>query len=143
VSGGSAGVAVSIGGNALAGSPFRGVAKVVVNAGGGNDRIDLSRLTLNATANGGAGDDVLIGSDGDDVLNGEAGDDALDGGAGDDHLIGGDGNDTLTGAGGVDAFAGGFGDDVLIATDGIADSVLDTGAGDDVVRRDRVDPTVL
>jgi Ca2+-binding RTX toxin-like protein len=139
--GGSAGVSVSIGGKALTGSPFRGVAKVVVNAGGGNDRVDFSGLTVNGTANGGAGNDVLIGSAGDDVLNGDGGDDVIGGGAGNDHLAGGDGADHLTGGGGVDALAGGSGDDVLDALDGISDANISGGGGSDVFRRDRVDPS--
>ena len=54
---------------------------------------------MQLTANGGAGDDVLIGSAGDDILHGDAGDDIL---------IGGPGLDTLdqgTGSGVVIQFA--------------------------------------
>ncbi len=120
--------------------PFSGVAKVIVNAGDGNDRVDLSSLFLNATGNGGPGSDTLIGSAADDVLNGEAGDDLIDGGPGDDHLLGGDGNDTLTGGDGVDYFQGEGGADVLNAIDGIADALLDTGGGGDILHRDRTDP---
>lgn len=120
--------------------PFSGVTKVIVNAGDGNDKVDLSSLYLNATANGGPGSDTLIGSAADDVLNGEAGNDLLDGGPGDDHLLGGDGNDTLTGGDGVDYFQGEGGTDVLNAIDGIADALLDTGGGGDILHRDRTDP---
>jgi len=140
VSGKSSAIAVTINGRAMSGSPFAGVGKIVVNAGDGDDRVNLSGLFLNATANGGFGNDTLIGTAGDDVLNGEAGDDSLDGGAGDDNLLGGDGNDTLTGGAGVDVFHGEAGADTLDAVDGIADSLLDTGADADVLHRDRVDP---
>jgi Ca2+-binding RTX toxin-like protein len=119
------------------------VTKVVVNAGDGDDHVDLSRLFVNATANGEFGRDILIGTDGDDVLNGGPGDDTLDGRAGDDHLLGGDGNDLLTGGLGLDAFQGEAGNDTLDATDGLADVLLDSGAGKDDVRRDRVDPNVV
>ena len=47
------------------------------------------------TANGGDGDDVLIGSAGNDILNGGAGDDVLNGGPGQDILDGGTGNNIL------------------------------------------------
>jgi hypothetical protein len=120
--------------------PFAGVTKVVVNAGDGNDNVDLSSLFLNATANGGPGSDTLIGSAADDVLNGQAGNDLLDGGPGDDHLLGGDGNDRLTGGEGIDYFQGEGGTDVLNAIDGLADALLDTGGGGDILHRDRTDP---
>ena len=47
------------------------------------------------TANGGDGDDVLIGSAGNDTLTGGAGDDVLIGGAGQDILDGGPGNNIV------------------------------------------------
>jgi Ca2+-binding RTX toxin-like protein len=47
------------------------------------------------TANGGDGDDVLIGSAGNDTLSGGAGDDVLIGGGGQDILDGGTGNNIL------------------------------------------------
>jgi Ca2+-binding RTX toxin-like protein len=70
-----------------------------VNALDGDDVVDASGLAAAAiqfAADGGAGDDVLIGG---------AGNDALSGGAGDDVLIGGPGQDVLD---------GGVGDNVLI-----------------------------
>ncbi|MDB5322156.1 MAG: Ca2+-binding protein toxin-related [Phycisphaerales bacterium] len=140
VGGKSSAISVTINGRLMTGSPFAGVTKVIVNAGDGNDSVTLSRLFINATANGGFGDDTLIGTAADDVLNGEAGNDSLEGGAGNDNLLGGDGNDTLTGGAGVDVFHGEGGNDVLNAIDGIGDAVLDGGGGADVVHRDRVDP---
>jgi Ca2+-binding RTX toxin-like protein len=47
------------------------------------------------TANGGDGNDVLIGGQGNDTLNGGAGDDVLIGGGGQDVLDGGTGNNVL------------------------------------------------
>jgi Ca2+-binding RTX toxin-like protein len=70
--------------------------RVTVNALAGDDVVDASGLAAAAmllTANGGDGDDVLIGGAGNDVLTG---------GAGDDVLIGGPGNDTIDGAPGSD-----------------------------------------
>jgi Ca2+-binding RTX toxin-like protein len=138
LSGRSSALGVTINGTTR--GPFSGVSKVIVNAGSGNDSVNLSRLFLNATANGGPGNDTLTGTQADDVLNGESGDDVLAGGPGDDHLLGGDGDDTLTGGPGLDVFHGEDGADVLDALDGVADSVLDGGGGADAVKRDRVDP---
>ena len=129
VSGKSRAVYATINGRPMSGSPFANVTKVVVNGGDGNDAIDLSRLFVNATANGGIGNDTITGTPGNDVLNGEAGDDVLNGGPGDDVLLGGDGDDTLTGGDGVDTFHGESGNDSLDAVDGIADALLDPGGG--------------
>jgi len=52
--------------------------------------------SLNNYIIGGAGTDVLNGSDGNDTVIGNAGDDALNGGLGNDSLVGGLGNDTYT-----------------------------------------------
>ena len=59
---------------------------IVVNGLGGDDIITASGLgtAMVLTANGGDGDDVLIGSVGNDTLNGGAGDDVLIGGGGQD-----------------------------------------------------------
>ncbi len=80
--------------------------RLVINGLAGDDVIDASALLSGFAfnANGGAGNDVLLGGagndvmtggDGDDVLLGAAGDDVLDGGDGEDVLIGGAGNDVL------------------------------------------------
>ena len=70
--------------------------KLNVKARGGRDVLIASALSANAirfTADGGRGDDVLIGG---------AGNDTLFGGDGDDVLIGGPGNDLLDGGAGDD-----------------------------------------
>jgi Ca2+-binding RTX toxin-like protein len=70
--------------------------RLVINGLGGNDVIQASGLTgIQLTADGGAGDDVLIGSPGNDVLLGGAGDDVLLGGPGADILDGGTGDNVL------------------------------------------------
>src|SRR5262249_19714665 len=72
--------------------------KLTINALAGDDVVDASALKANAiqfVADGGAGDDVLIGSDGDDVLFGGDGDDVLIGGPGNDVLDGGAGNNIV------------------------------------------------
>jgi Ca2+-binding RTX toxin-like protein len=70
--------------------------RLTVNALAGDDVIEASGLAAAAiqlTEDGGAGNDVLIGSDGNDVLLGGPGDDVLLGGLGTDVLDGGDGDD--------------------------------------------------
>ena len=68
----------------------------------GNDRFTNASVT-NATADGGAGDDVLKGGLRNEVLIGGLGNDILTGGFGYDTLVGGEGTDTL-----VDSNSAGF-----------------------------------
>ena len=72
--------------------------RIVINGLAGDDVIEASGLAAGAiqlTANGGDGDDILIGGDGNDTLNGEAGDDVLLGGPGQDVLDGGAGDNVV------------------------------------------------
>ena len=71
--------------------------RIVINGLGGDDVIVASGLTatMQLTANGGDGDDVLIGSPGNDTLTGGAGDDVLIGGGGQDVLDGGPGDNVV------------------------------------------------
>src|SRR5207253_6654138 len=72
--------------------------KLTVNALAGDDVVQASGLAVGAiplTADGGDGDDVLIG------------------GAGNDTLLGGDGDDVLIGGGGQDVLDGGAGNNIL------------------------------
>ncbi|MGL6035658.1 MAG: type I secretion C-terminal target domain-containing protein, partial [Legionella sp.] len=62
---------------------------------------------------GGAGSDLIIGSELNDILVGVLGDDILEGKAGDDLLYGGEGNDVLNGGEGNDLLIGGPGNDIL------------------------------
>ena len=100
---------------------FSGKTVVTINAGVGNDVVNLNNsatptsLTTIAV-NGAEGDDVvttlstipvqlaLSGGDGNDVLSaaGATGNSSLDGGTGNDALTGGAGGDTLTGGSGED-----------------------------------------
>ena len=71
---------------------------LAINALAGDDVVDASGLSANVTrfsANGGDGDDVLIGSAGPDTLLGAAGDDVLLGGPGVDVLDGGAGDNVV------------------------------------------------
>lgn len=72
--------------------------RLTVNALAGDDVVDGSSLTASAirfTADGGAGDDVLLGGAGADTLLGGAGDDVLIGGPGADVLDGGTGDNVV------------------------------------------------
>ncbi len=70
--------------------------RIVVNGLGGDDVIDATGLgAIQLTANGGDGDDVLIGSAGNDTLTGGNGDDVLIGGGGADVLDGGPGDNVI------------------------------------------------
>ncbi|MDB2682712.1 hypothetical protein N9Z27_00490 [Alphaproteobacteria bacterium] len=84
---------------------------------GGNDK-----LVSIESARGGAGDDVLAGTNTDNVLEGGAGndqlyghdgDDTINGGDGIDYILGGDGNDTIDAGAGIDRIDGGAGDDII------------------------------
>jgi Ca2+-binding RTX toxin-like protein len=71
---------------------------LTINTLGGDDMLDASRLsaaTILFAADGGDGNDVLMGGAGNDTLIGGAGDDTLIGGGGDDTLIGGPGQNVL------------------------------------------------
>ena len=73
--------------------------RLVIKGLAGDDVIEASMLAASGillTADGGAGDDILIGGDGADTL------------------IGGDGDDVLIGGGGVNVLDGGPGDNILI-----------------------------
>jgi Ca2+-binding RTX toxin-like protein len=75
-----------------------GIDRLTVNLLNGDDVLDASSLTATGmllTANGGAGDDVLIGGAGNDTLNGNDGDDVIIGGAGQDVIDGGTGGNVV------------------------------------------------
>ena len=66
---------------------------IVINGLGGDDAIVATGLTgMQLIANGGDGNDILIGSAGNDILHGDAGDDILIGGPGQDVLDQGPGS---------------------------------------------------
>jgi Ca2+-binding RTX toxin-like protein len=77
--------------------------RLVINGLGGDDVINASGLPagLLLTANGGDGDDILLGGAGNDTLLGGAGDDVLIGGPGLDVLDGGTGDNVVIQGGGA------------------------------------------
>lgn len=130
------------------------VKKIVVNAGGGNDKVTIaSNVAIPSTLNGGDGNDTLVGGASADTINGGngndvetgnggadteiggAGDDNLDGGNDNDNLQGGDGNDLETGDAGNDKLDGGNGNDRLYGGSGndveTGDAGNDLEAGED------------
>lgn len=84
---------------------------ILIKGGAGKDMIVGSDFADQIF--GGDGDDVIYGMKGDDTLQGDAGKDVLLGGAGKDHLLGGAGDDRLGGEAGEDRLEGGDGSDAL------------------------------
>src|SRR5581483_11340368 len=91
-----------------------GAFRVLVNAAGGDDSVDLSGISAPATIHGGAGNDTLIGGSASDSIAGGDGNDSISGKAGDDTVGGGTGDDTVGGGMGNDQLFGGLGNDVLL-----------------------------
>ncbi len=131
-------VAVLNGGVPVPGQPGQPVdhlqvVQIVVDAGGGNDNVDLP---------GQAGPfpnlrrSTITGGDGDDSLSGTSESDLIEGGPGKDTITGMGGPDVLFGGGGDDSVEGGDDDDELAGDDG-QDSV-DGGTGNDSLRESRV-----
>lgn len=125
-------------------------AKITINGGAGNDRVDASAIAASLRIAGGTGNDTLlggsgadtiqggldndslVGNGGDDQINGDAGRDSIVSGTGNDTLLGGAGNDTLQGGIGNDALFGDSGNDSLLGEDG--DDTLIGGDGNDRLR---------
>lgn len=112
------------------------VNSISFNAGAGNDRLmNLTGKPL--VADGGSGNDSLVGGSGndtlygigdDDTLVGGGGNDLLRGGSGNDSLDGGVGNDTLLGEGSsFDTLRGGLGNDSLDGGIGTSDLLSEVG----------------
>lgn len=127
---------------------------VVVQTGGGNDKITVSekngRIIQSFDVDSGAGNDVIVlgsgddtveSGDGNDKITSGAGDDSISAGNGNDKVTGGDDNDTFDGGAGNDKLDGGTGDDNLDGGDG-KDNVK-TGAGEDSVAVDENNPKEL
>ena len=95
----------------------------IVRGGGGSDQLyansDTSRVDSDgAELYGGAGRDILVGSNQADLLRGQLGRDDIRGFGGDDILRGGAGGDLLVGGAGEDNTRGGKADDRLITSPG-------------------------
>lgn len=99
-----------------------------VDAGDGNDIIDMSDSQA-ATIFGGLGNDTIIGSDDADLIFGGPGQDVIVAGGGDDDVYGEEGNDTITGGTGTDRLHGGDDFDIFIWNAGDGSDFID-GGGD-------------
>jgi Ca2+-binding RTX toxin-like protein len=98
------------------------------NLGAGNDTLVVDgNVKADIHANGGAGNDVMIGGAGNDHFQGGRGNDVLVGRGGNDHLEGGRGNDVLLGGSGNDHLDGGRGNDFLKGGSGF--DILHGGPG--------------
>lgn len=115
-------------GNRTSVIPIDGITLIIIQAGDGNDQVqvDLS-LTITTKIYGGAGNDTIRGGggsdriyagDGNDWIGGYAGNDVIYGEAGNDRMFGGDGRDYLVGGPGADVIRGEGGVDQIIARAG-------------------------
>jgi Ca2+-binding RTX toxin-like protein len=118
---------------------------LILNGDQGNNKIDAGKVDPTTFPNmervefnGGAGDDILIGSAFDDIMNGDDGDDEMHGGKGDDKMDGGKGWDDMHGGDGDDEMDGGDGFDEMHGDDGEdkmkggkGEDDMDGGKGDD------------
>lgn len=101
-------IVVEAGGQRIGQFDAAAVGTIHFNGFAGNDVFVVNpRITATVIADGGAGNDVLIGGGGNNILLGNAGNDALFGGPARDILIGGDGHDFLFGNRGDDILIGG------------------------------------
>jgi Ca2+-binding RTX toxin-like protein len=105
------------------------VRRVVIDAGAGDDVVEM-RVSLPGTIIGGKGDDHIQGGARAELISGGAGNDTVDAGSGDDTVEGMAGDDNLTGSAGADVLLGGDGADQLWGGSG-ADTIRG-GAGNDL-----------
>ena len=112
---------------------YIGIEKIIVDAGAGNDTIDLRGMGGSGIAievHGGIGNDTILGAtDSKNIIFGGEGNDTITGGSRADELYGGDGDDIINALGGNNLILGGAGDDIITA--GIGDDDIDGGEGAD------------
>jgi Ca2+-binding RTX toxin-like protein len=102
------------------------------NLGAGNDVLLVDEnVKAGINANGGSGNDVMIGGNGNDNFKGGSGDDVMLGRGGNDKMDGGKGNDILFGGKGDDCIRGGKGNDFIDGGQGNDD--LRGGHGNDYI----------
>ncbi|ESQ73918.1 M10 family metallopeptidase C-terminal domain-containing protein [Asticcacaulis sp. AC402] len=115
---------------------------LIENANGGNGNDTLIGNVADNDLSGNAGNDVIDGLGGNDDLYGGAGNDFLAGDTGNDYLSGSTGNDTAYGESGNDYLYGGTGNDSLVGgtgndtylVDAVGDAVIElSGGGTDLV----------
>ncbi|HVK09585.1 MAG TPA: calcium-binding protein, partial [Gemmataceae bacterium] len=107
--------------------------ELAVNTLGGNDRVSASGVAegvIRFTADGGAGNDNLSGTNGPDTLVGGAGNDFADGQRGNDVVLMGDGADIFSWSAddGSDVIEGGAGADAMTVSGSAANEVVTMSA---------------
>ena len=103
-----------------------------IDAGSGNDAVDLTSAT-NTTILGGDGNDLITGGPGADNIYGGAGNDILFGLGGADVLSGGDGNDFINGGTLNDQMLGDADGDTLVWVPGDGSDLVEGGTGSDTL----------
>jgi Ca2+-binding RTX toxin-like protein len=117
----------------------RAIAKIVVDAGNGDDSVRIDEGngvfgdTIPTTIDGGNGSDRLVGGSGAGTLIGGNGDDILSGGSGAEKLDGGNGNDSIDGNRGNDVALMGNGDDTFIWDPGDGSDTVEGQNGEDTM----------
>ncbi|MEA3194555.1 MAG: hypothetical protein QOD26_2888, partial [Betaproteobacteria bacterium] len=116
-------------------------AEVEIAQGGRGNDVLIGGGFYSVFVRGGDGDDIIVGGGANDALSGENGDDVVDGGAGNDIIRGHRGRDILLGGTGDDMADGGQDDDVIsggsgndVLTGGQGDDEIDGGTGTDVAQ---------
>lgn len=113
--------------------------QLTINALGGNDRIEAGSIaagTIAFTADGGAGNDVLFGTNGVDLLVGGFGSDFVDGQRGNDVVFLGDGDDTFVSeiGDGSDVVEGGAGfDGIRVSGSSAAETATMSATGERLI----------
>ena len=98
----------------------------------GNDTLVVdSDVKVDINANGGSGNDLMVGGSGNDDLHGGTGNDAIFGRGGNDHIDGGTRQRLLSGGNGNDHIDGGRGNDHIYAGNG--NDMVHAGRGNDYV----------
>ncbi len=92
---------------------FADVSNIDVKMGDGDDVLIATALILGFYADGGNGNDAMIGGHGADTFLGAAGKDVLYGGPNNDRINGAGGNDKVLGEAGADRVYGGEGNDYI------------------------------
>ncbi len=112
-------------GRGQGGAGLRFLGPIIADGGVGNDELV-----------GSARADTLTGGDGNDVMRGDDDVDLMYGGSGADNIQGSAGDDVMDGGTGADSFSAGYGNDTMIANDEEADSAFNGGGDIDTLHYD-------
>ena len=108
------------------------VSSIRISGLNGNDQITVDdNVLVNATINGGNGNDTIKGGAGNDTIHGGNGNDTIDGSIGNDIVFGDQGNDSIHAGEGDDTVHGNQGNDRIWGGDG-NDSLYGDNGNDDI-----------